>query len=131
MKTLATLLVFVFALTFVGCKGNVKEVDESIKLNEDVIAEIGKKIEANPTEAGVEEARKVFESRKAELKAKSDASREAVNSGKVSGDQLKAVVDSGRTQKEMFETIRKKFGSNIAADQKFVALVNDFNALFK
>jgi len=131
MKTRAIFLCLVVSLTLVACKGHIKEVEEAIKIKEEVIVEIGKKIDANPTEAGVDEARKVFESRKAELKAKSDASTAAVKAGKVGGDQLKASVDSAVTRRDMFDAIQKKFGSNGAAHKKFSALVNDFEALFK
>ena len=82
MKKTILPLIAVCCLMLAGCAsiyGPVAEVDALVKEKDDAFSEISKKLEANPNEAGVDEARKVFESHKAsfETKAKvlSDAPR--------------------------------------------------------
>lgn len=125
MKTVALSLVLVFCLAFIACnKGPVKEADEFMKAKDEVILEMGKKIEVNPTEVGVDEARKVFESKKGDLMAKSAAVREKLTGAH--GDLITklqtSVVDDGK----MFLEIRRKVVTNEIANEKFMALQKDF-----
>ena len=74
-KTGTLLLVMAFCLV-IGCGrvyGPVELAKAFAEEKEEVITQMGKKLEANPTEAGVDEARKVFEAKKESLKAKRDA----------------------------------------------------------
>lgn len=74
-KTGALLLVMAFCLV-IGCSrvyGPVELAKAFAEEKEEVITEMGKKIEANPTETGIDEARQVFEAKKESLKAKRDA----------------------------------------------------------
>lgn len=64
---MSRLILAALCLTLISCGaiyGPVKEVDAFIDAKNDVILQIAKKIEENPTEAGVDEARKIFEARK-------------------------------------------------------------------
>jgi hypothetical protein len=87
---------------------------------------MGKKIEANPTEAGVDEARKVYESKKEDFKAKCAAVRDK----KLNGDQTKRMMDSAVTNDKMFDLIRSKIKDSDAS-LKFTKLINDFNGTCK
>jgi hypothetical protein len=72
MKATILLLVLGACLVAVGCKGPVEEVKAFLNEKDDLLAQIAKKLETNPSEAGVDEARKLFEAKKGDLKAKSD-----------------------------------------------------------
>jgi hypothetical protein len=129
MKIVALLLVLVFCLALTACSGPVKEVNDFANAKDEVILEMGKKIEANPTEAGVDEARKVFESKKEDLKAKSAVVRDKVKGSH--GDLLTKLLDSSMSNDKAFNEIRKKVVGNNAADKKFTALQDDFKEAVK
>ncbi|HEX8247583.1 MAG TPA: hypothetical protein VF599_05320 [Pyrinomonadaceae bacterium] len=125
MKTIALFLALVFCLGLAACSsGPVKEADELMKAKDEVILEMGKKIEANPTEAGVDEARKLFESKKGDLNAKSVAVREKITGAH--GDLMTKLQGSVVSDGEGFNNIRKKVVTNDAANKKFLALQKDF-----
>lgn len=126
MKRIALFLVLVFSLALVACSSGAKEVDDYIKLREEIILEMGKKIEANPTVAGVDEARKVYESKKDAMKTSCDA----VSSQKLSSDQTTKFINSSATFQQMFELIESKI-KDVDANLKFTALINDFNKTCK
>ncbi len=126
MKSIALLLGLVFCLTLTACSGPVKELDDYISLQDAIILEMGKKIEANPTQAGVDEARKVYESKKEEFKAKCAA----VRGKKLSGDQTQKMLDSAVNRGEMLDLIRSKI-KDIDAMLEFTKLINDFNGTCK
>ncbi len=70
------LLMLAFCLMFLGCGriyGPVKEVKAFIEEKEQVIFEMHKKINQSPNQAGIDEARKILNERKAILKAKQKA----------------------------------------------------------
>ncbi len=80
MKKTTLLLVFAFCLTFIGCGriyGPVEEVKAFADEKEEVLSQMGKKLAANPTEAGLDEARKIFEAKKESLKVKKEAIKAA------------------------------------------------------
>lgn len=124
MKIIKLFFVSALCLALVSCGGPTKEVNEYIKAKDEAILEISKKVETNPTEAGVDEARKAFESKKEDLKAKSAAVREKIT-GK-HGDLLTKLLDSSISDDKIFTDTRKKVVTNEAADKKFTALQKDF-----
>jgi hypothetical protein len=80
MKTITLLLVSAFCLTLIGCGriyGPVEEARALADEKEEVLTQMSKTIETNPTEAGVAEARKIFEAHKGSLKTKRDAIKAA------------------------------------------------------
>lgn len=126
MKINALFLVLVFCLVLTACGGPVKELDEYLNLKDEIILEMDKKIEANPTEAGVDEARKVYESKKDDLKAKCAA----LSGKKLSGDQTTKMMNSAVSDGKMLELTRSKI-KDIDASLKFTKLINDFNGTCK
>ena len=122
----AASLVLVSGLSLMACSGPVKELDEHINLKDEIILEMGKKIEASPTEAGVDEARKVYESKKDELKAKCAALR----GKKLNSDQTTRLIDSAVTNDKMLDLIKSKI-QGTEAHLKFTALINEFNRTCK
>ncbi len=134
MKPLTLLLVSALCLTFVGCRyvyGPVEEVKALIEAKDEVILQIGKKIEADPSEAGVDAARKIFEAKKGELQAKL-AAMKAAPQGKNS-DWMGVWFRSNAHDTEMFDAIRSKLAvdcksSCLPAQEKLSALEKDFKA---
>ena len=137
MKTLVSLLVLVACLVLVGCKGPVEEVKAFLNEKNDVLLQIANTLEANPTEAGVDEARKAFEAKKSDLEAKSAALKE--KHLEKYGDLTVMMLDNAVNEGKMFNEISVKFAvacTNKAtfdqcetAKRKLSALEKDFKAI--
>jgi hypothetical protein len=126
MKTVVLFVILVVCLTFLACGGPVKELDDYISAHEEIIQQMDKKIEANPTKAGVDEARKVYESKKDDLKAKCAAVRDK----KLSGDQTQKMLNSAVTRGKMLDMVEARI-TDAEASTEFTKLINDFNATCK
>jgi len=137
MKTVTLLSVVAFCAALVGCGriyGPVEEVKAFIDAKDEVILQISKKVEAAPTEAGVDEARKVFEAKKADLKAKRDAIIQAPQG--LNSDWNAMLAHSKDNDRKYFDTISGQLAVNCKspcspAQEKFRALENDFMAATK
>lgn len=132
------ILAAALCLTFIGCGeiyyGPIKEVNAFIDAKNDVILQIAKKIEENPNEASVDEARKIFEARKADLIAK----KEAINArpAGMNSDWRSTLAGSDINDTEYFKAIGSKaikdsfeknqYGWTAQAGEKFRALESDF-----
>lgn len=131
MKTIGIGLIIIgvlaFCLQLTGCGliyGPVKEVEALINEKDEVLLLMGRKIGADPTEAGVNEARKIFEERKGGLKAKSEAIKD--KSKGISGDWLTNLMESEVHDNEMLNLMRKELGASEAAGKTFSELRKDF-----
>jgi hypothetical protein len=93
------LLVSAFCLVSAGCSGPVEEVKAFINAKDDLILQISKKLEANPTEAGVDEARKVFEAKKEDLIAKRVDAYKKV--GGQHSDLIQMLLDSAANDRKI------------------------------
>src|SRR4028118_1769506 len=110
MKTITLLLVLAFCLMFIACgriQGPVEQVKAFADEKEDVISQMGKKLEANPTEAGVDETRKVFEAKKDSLKAKKEAIKAAPQG--MNADWQSVLMKTESRHDEMLRAISVKF----------------------
>jgi hypothetical protein len=135
MRKNSLLLVLAFCLMFIGCgriNGPVEEVKAFADEKEDVISQMGKKLEANPTEAGVDEARKVFEAKKDSLKAKKEAIKAAPQG--FNKDWQSLLMKTESRHDEMLRGIGVKFTVACYSDQcrnKWKALEKDVNETAK
>lgn len=135
MKKVTLLLVLAFCLTFIGCGriyGPVEEVKAFADETEEVISEMGKKLEANPTEAGVDEARKILDAKKESLKAKKEAISAAPQG--FNGDWLTLLFATENRHREMMEGIGIKFKVACYSDQcekKWKELEKDYQEAIK
>ena len=80
MKKTTALLIIAFCLNLLGCGriyGPVEQAKALADEKEEVLTQISKALEADPTQGGVDAARKIFEGSKASLKAKVDAIKSA------------------------------------------------------
>ena len=99
MKTTTSISFVVLALSllFMGCGkiyGPVKEAEKLADLKAGVIEEMGKKLKGNPTLAGVAEARKAFDAKKAELTATRDAIKAAPKAMNVDWDTTLSAIEA-------------------------------------
>ena len=128
-KTGALLLVMAFCLV-IGCSrvyGPVELAKAFAEEKEEVITQMGKTLEANPTEAGVDEARKVFEAKKDSLKAKRDAIKASPQGFNV--DWQTVLSETEARHEQMMDAIGTKFRVACYSDsctRKWEALEKDF-----
>jgi hypothetical protein len=128
MKTMTLLMVMAFCLASAACRGPVAEVKAFLDAKDDVLLQMAQKIEANPTEAGINEARKVFEARKGDLKAKRDA-LDQLQLEKY-GDLTSMKINSAANDMKMFEAMRLKV-SDYETGRKVSALEKDFKEVVR
>lgn len=133
VKTMALLSVLAFCLTLVGCGriyGPVEEVKALMEAKREVLEQISKILEATPNAAGVAEARKVFEAKRGELKAKRDAI-DAKPRG-MNSDWMSMLFESNARDAEMWQGMKVKFGvackgdECLSAEKELAALEKDF-----
>ncbi len=130
MKTTTLLLGLAFCLTFIGCgriHGPVEQVNAFADEKEEVLSQMGKKLAANPTEAGFDEARKIFEAKKESLKAKKEAIKAAPQG--FNADWRSLLMKTESRHREMLNDMGVKFTVACSSEQcrnKWEALKKDF-----
>jgi len=126
MRKIALVFVSTLCLATLACHGAIKkEVKAYIDEKDDLILQIGKAIEANPTDAGVVEARKIFETKKANLKTK----RLEIFKKDIPFDLVQLMLNSNVSDGNMFDAIGSKL-QDVNANENFTKLRNEFNADF-
>jgi hypothetical protein len=133
MKKVTLFLLVVFCLSLTACSKDA-EVNAFIAENHSVIEDIVKKIDADPSEKGVDEAQKAFDARKAGLKAKWDAIKDA-RGAQVSTDVTKKLEDSVKADMKMLTDAQQRHSQALAGDgdamNKFVKLVQAYADVIK
>lgn len=119
-------------LVVTGCSKDA-EINAFITEFNDVTQEIVSKIDANPTAAGVADAQKAFDGKKASLKAKWEGIKDAVGF-QVSADTKKKLEDSVASNMKALVGVSTKHMLKLAADKdasaKFQALLKDYQSTF-
>jgi hypothetical protein len=91
------------------------------------------KIDANPSAAGIDEAQKAFDGKKASLKAKWDGIKDAVGF-QVSADTKKKLEESVANNMKALMAVSTKNMMKLALDKdasaKFQALLKDYQSTF-
>ncbi len=133
MKKVTLFLLVVFCLGLTACSKDA-EVNSFISENNAVIKDIVAKIDADPSEKGVDEAQKSFDSKKAGLKAKWDAIKDA-RGAQVSADVTKKLNDSVAADMKLLTDTQQKHSRALAgsgdAMNKFVKLVQAYAEVIK
>jgi SUMO ligase MMS21 Smc5/6 complex component len=114
MRRTSLLTALAFCLASVGCGriyGPVEEVKAFINEKQEAILEISKKLEADPTADGVDEARKAFEARIGRLQAKKRAIR-ARPQGALKADWMQQLVQSDVNDTQLFDLIQQKLSTD-------------------
>jgi hypothetical protein len=135
-KVTLLLLLAVICMSLVGCGSNKdSEVEAFITENNAVMKDITSKIDANPTAAGVDDAQKSFDAKKAGLKTKWDAVKGASRGGQISTESQKKLTDSmtenGNALGEMTKKHAMKLAQDPAAFPKFQKLMQDWSNTFQ
>lgn len=132
-KVTLYLLLAVFCLGLIGCSNKDADVEAFITENDAVMKDITSKIDANPTAAGIDDAQKSFDAKKASLKSKWDAVKDA-RGAQVSAEMQKKLEDSMKKNGEALTQTSTKNMMKLAQDRdaamKFQKLMQDYSATF-
>lgn len=129
MKKITIILLAVFALGLTGCNKDA-EIDAFLTEFESTTAEMTKKIDANPTAAGVDEAQKTFTSKKSVLTEKFDAIKNARSFQVSEGKQKEMMERIVKSATALSET-SKKLMMDRDALTKFQSLMKEYGETFK
>jgi hypothetical protein len=120
-------------LGLIGCSNKDADVEAFITENDAVMKDITSKIDANPTAAGIDDAQKSFDAKKASLKSKWDAVKDA-RGAQVSAEMQKKLEDSMKKNGEALTQTSTKNMMKLAQDRdaamKFQKLMQDYSATF-
>lgn len=132
MKKISLFLVVLLCIGLTGCSKDA-EINAFITEFDAATKEIVAKIDANPTVAGMDEAQKAFDGKKASLKAKFDGIKGAMGF-QVSADTKKkleeSMANSGKALLEVSMKNAMKLATDKEATAKFKTLLNDFQSTF-
>ena len=113
-----------FISPFVGRLDDI--ATDGMRLIEDIV----KKIEDDPSEAGVDAAQKSFDAKKDGLKSKWEAIKNA-RGIQVSEDVTKKLNDSVKADMDKLQGVQSKLTSDVDAMNKFVKLVQAYGDVIK
>ena len=132
-KTFAFGLVALFCLASFGCSKDA-QINSFLTEWDAVTNEIVQKIDTNPSSAGVDEAQKTWDEKKADLKAKWDKVKDA-RGFQVSKDTQKKLEESAKKNVTALTTVMSKNVVKLATDKgaadKFKRLMEDYGNTFK
>jgi hypothetical protein len=127
MKRSALFFLIAACFCLAGCSKDA-EVNSFVSEFHSTTAEMAQKIDANPGSGGIDDAQKAFDAKKAGLKAKWDAIKDAAKF-QVSADTQKNLDESVmKDMKALTDVATKnavKIGTDRDASAKLVALMND------
>jgi biopolymer transport protein ExbB/TolQ len=126
-------LVVLCCLTFVGCSKDA-EINSFLTEWETVTSEIVQKIDADPSSAGVDDAQKTWNGKKAGLKAKWDKVKTA-RGFQVSQDTQKKMEECAKKNMAALTAVMSKNVVKLATDKsaadKFKNLLEDYGNTFR
>jgi hypothetical protein len=132
-KKLSSLLLALSVIALAGCKKDA-EINSVLADFDSFTQELVKKVDANPTAAGVDDAQKYLDSRKDELKGKWDSIK-GVRGYQVSEDTKKNMEDSLKKNFESVVGLQAKYMGESLSDSAFKTkldkLVQDYQALYQ
>ena len=132
MNKINLLIVMVCLVLVTACSKDA-EINAFITEFDTVTQEIVSKIDSNPTAAGIDDAQKAFDGKKASLKAKWDGIKDAVGF-QVSTDTKKKLEDSVTKNMKALMDVSMKNAMKMAMDKdasaKFKTLLTDYQATF-
>lgn len=133
MKKVTLFLIAMFCLGLTGCSKDA-EINAFITEFESVTKEMTSKIDSDPSAAGIAAAQTAFDGKKAGLKAKWDAIKDAVGF-QVSADTKKKLEDSVTSNMKTLVDVSTKNAMKMAQDpeavKKFEALMKDYQSIFE
>lgn len=133
MKKILFLSLFAMALGLTGCSKDA-EINAFITEFDGVTKDIVSKIDANPTAAGIDEAQKAFDAKKAALTDKWAAIKDAVGM-QVSAETKAKLEESLKNNMKALTDVAMRNGMKMAMDKeampKFQKLMSDYGSTFK
>lgn len=133
MKKVTLLVIFALCLALAGCSKDA-DIDAFISEFESITKDLVARIDADPSAAGLDEAQKSFDGKKASLRSKWDAIKGAVGF-QVSADAKKKLEDSVKKNMKDLMDVSMKHAATIASDNeaeaKFTKLLRDYQATFE
>lgn len=133
MKKITVFLLAVFCMGMIGCSKDA-EIEAFIKDFDAVSKEMATKIDSNPTAAGIDDAQKAFDGKKAALKEKFATFKNA-RGMQVSEATLKKLTDSitnnGKAISEAFGKHAMDYADEPEAGPKFQKLMKDYVDTFQ
>jgi hypothetical protein len=129
-KKLTIVALVLFCLSLAGCK---KDADVTAFISEldSFTAELVKKVDSNPTPAGVDDAQNYFNSKKGDVKAKWDAVKN-VSQARVSEEIMKKLTESVTKNVSSISGLSIKYGSkDPQMATKLATLAKDYAELLK
>src|SRR5437868_13747012 len=132
MKRVTLFLILVFFICLTSCSKDA-EVNCFISEFDSTTKELISKIDSDPTASGIDNAQKAFNGKKAALKAKWDAIKDALDF-QISADTKKKL--EGTIKKNMDDLVAvatkhaETIGSDESAGDKFKKLMDDFASMF-
>ena len=132
MKKVTLFMTAMLCLSLAGCSKDA-EINAFITEFDSVTKEIVTKIDADPSEEGIDAAQKAFDGKKASLKAKWDGIKDAVGM-QVSADTKKKLEDSVTNNMKALMDVSMKNAMKMAMDKdasaKFKTLLTDYQSTF-
>jgi hypothetical protein len=132
MKKISLFLILAFCLSLAGCSKDA-EVNAFITEFDSATKEIVSKIDANPSSAGIDDAQKALDGKKASLKTKWEAIKSA-RGFQVGADTKKKLEDSVSNNMKALMDVSTKNMAKLAMDKdaaaKFQKLLTDFGSMF-
>ena len=132
MRKIAIGLITIVCLTLIGCGNGDADINaftaDFDKLTNDVVA----KIKATPTAAGIDEAQKMLDGKKAGIKTKLDSLKQ-LRGYQVSKDSTKKLTDSLTKNLTTINSLKIDYMDKTMSDKDFSEKLNklvvDFNAI--
>ena len=132
-RKLVALLLALAVTALAGCKKD-DEINAVLADFDSFTKELVKKVDAQPTAAGVDDAQKFLDSKKADLTAKWDSIKSA-RGFQVSDDTKKKMEESLKNNFESVVGLQVKYMSKTMSDNAFKSkldkLVKDYQALYQ
>lgn len=135
MKTTILGILFLMILAFAGCGGTNKdaEVNAFVADMDKLAGQIVTKVNAEPTASGIDEAQKVLDKQKSDLKARYDKLKE-LRGYELSEAVMKKFTDSVAKNIETIGGLQIQYAEQTVGDEAFGKKMNklytDFNSIF-
>lgn len=134
MKKLMGLVLLAATLAFVGCaKNRDAEVNAFMADLDKVTNDIVQKVNANPTAAGIEDAQKALDEKKADLKSRFDKFKD-LRQNELSSDVMKKFTDNVSKDLKSVANLQIDYVEKTVGDEAFGKKMNqlytDYNSIF-
>src|SRR5215813_3569809 len=118
MKTLALTLVVLLSVILVGCGNRDTQVQSFITATDKLTTDIVQKVKANPTASGLDDAQKLLDDKKSEIKAQYETISK-LRQAQVSQDMMKKLTDSTTKNLSSVNGLQIDYAAKTVGDKAF------------